>query len=131
MRFLLRALVALVAAGGVALSGPAAHADPDGSLLGGLVGADLGTVVGLVPSLVCGNRLINYNSPVDNSPTLCVNGAIASGNSVDSGNYSNKGNPVNSGNFSNANGATGSNNSTSSGNLANGRQKTTIGESLR
>lgn len=131
MRFLVRALVALVAAGGVAFGAPAAHADPKGSLLGGLVGADLGTVVGLVPSLVCGNRLISYNSSADNSPTLCVNGAIASGNSVDSGNYHNSGNPVNSGNFSNANGATNSNNSTSSGNLANGRQKTAIGERFR
>ncbi|WP_202609899.1 hypothetical protein [Herbidospora solisilvae] len=127
MRFLLRALVALVAAGGVVLGAPAAHADPEPSLLGGIVGADLGSVVGLVPSLVCGNRLINYNSPVDNSPTLCVNGAIASGNSVDSGNYSNKGNPVNSGNFSNANGATSSNNSSNSANLANGPQKTKVG----
>ncbi len=120
--------MALAAGCALALSAPPAWADPEPSGLSRLLGADLGTVVGLVPSLLCGNRLINYNSPVDNSPTTCVNGAIASGNSVDSGNYANRGNPVNSGNFSNANGSNSSNNSANSGNLANGRQRTLIGE---
>ncbi|GAB1819449.1 hypothetical protein [Herbidospora sp. RD11066] len=110
------------------MNAPAAWADSEPSSLSRLVGADLGSVIGLVPSLLCGNRLINYNSPSIDSPTTCVNGPVASGNSVDSGNYTNEGNPVNSGNFANTNGSTGSSNQANSGNMAGTRQQTQIRE---
>lgn len=75
------------------------------SELARLLGADLGTVMSTVPGVVCGNRLVNYNSPMPDSPTKCVNGA------------------ENSGNFSNVNGSTESNNAIDgSGNIANGSQ---------
>ncbi len=92
------------------------------SQLARLLGADLGTVLTMVPGVFCGNRLVNYNSPSSNSPTKCVNGAENSGNSTNSGNYHSEGDPINSGNFSNVNGSTGSNNATDSGNTANGAQ---------
>ncbi|MEU4513866.1 hypothetical protein AB0G05_30570 [Nonomuraea wenchangensis] len=92
------------------------------SQLARLVGADLGTVLSMVPAVFCGNRLVNYNSPSSNSPTKCVNGAENSGNSTNSGNYHSEGDPINSGNFSNVNGSTNSNNATDSGNNANGSQ---------
>ncbi|SET57786.1 hypothetical protein SAMN05421811_103478 [Nonomuraea wenchangensis] len=92
------------------------------SQLARLVGADLGTILSMVPAVFCGNRLVNYNSPSSNSPTKCVNGAENSGNSTNSGNYHSEGNPINSGNFSNVNGSTNSNNATDSGNIANGSQ---------
>ncbi|MEV4108769.1 hypothetical protein [Nonomuraea sp. NPDC049695] len=96
---------------------PRAH-----SLLAGLFGADLGSVVSALPSVFCGNRLVSYNSPAPNSPTTCVNGPANSGNSTNSGNYHNDGDPINSGNFSNANGSTASNNTINGGNTANGSQ---------
>ncbi|MGA5761664.1 hypothetical protein [Nonomuraea bangladeshensis] len=92
------------------------------SPLARLVGADLGTILSMVPAVFCGNRLVNYNSPSSNSPTKCVNGAENSGNSTNSGNYHSEGDPINSGNFSNVNGSTNSNNATDSGNNANGSQ---------
>ncbi|MED7931505.1 hypothetical protein SMD20_45310 [Nonomuraea sp. LP-02] len=92
------------------------------SPLARLVGADLGTILSMVPAVFCGNRLVNYNSPSPNSPTKCVNGAENSGNSTNSGNYHSEGDPINSGNFSNVNGSTNSNNATDSGNNANGSQ---------
>ncbi len=92
------------------------------SQLARLVGADLGTILSMVPAVFCGNRLVNYNSPSSNSPTKCVNGAENSGNSTNSGNYHSEGDPINSGNFSNVNGSTNSNNATDSGNIANGSQ---------
>jgi hypothetical protein len=125
----------IVAAGcGAVLSAPAAWADPspsERSELARLVGADLGSVLGTLPALLCGNRLISYNSPTSDSPVKCVNGPENSGNSTDSGNYSSHGNPVNSGNFSNTNGSTGSSNSSNSGNTANGRQETSIRQATR
>ncbi|GAA1024416.1 hypothetical protein Aple_084780 [Acrocarpospora pleiomorpha] len=108
------------------LGASAAWADPPPdarSELARLVGTDLGGLVSALPSLLCGNRLISYNSPTSNSPVKCVNGPENSGNSTDSGNYTSLGNPVNSGNFSNTNGSTGSSNSSKSGNTANGRQE--------
>ncbi|MEU6723182.1 hypothetical protein ABZ917_05665 [Nonomuraea wenchangensis] len=92
------------------------------SQLARLVGADLGTILSMVPAVFCGNRLVNYKSPSSNSPTKCVNGAENSGNSTNSGNYHSEGDPINSGNFSNVNGSTNSNNATDSGNNANGSQ---------
>ncbi len=92
------------------------------SLLARLVGADLGSVISALPGVVCGNRLVSYNSPAPNSPTNCVNGPENSGNSTNSGNYQSEGNPVNSGNFSNGNGSSGSNNIGDGGNTANGSQ---------
>ncbi|MEV4104099.1 hypothetical protein AB0J42_27940 [Nonomuraea sp. NPDC049649] len=93
------------------------------SELARLLGADLGTVMSTVPGVVCGNRLVNYNSPMPDSPTKCVNGAENSGNSTNSGNYHSEGDPINSGNFSNVNGSTESNNAIDgSGNIANGSQ---------
>ncbi|MFB9626531.1 hypothetical protein [Nonomuraea helvata] len=93
------------------------------SLLAGLFGADLGSVVSALPSVFCGNRLVNYNSPAPNSPTKCINGPENSGNSTNSGNYHNDGNPINSGNFSNTNGSTASSNTINGGNTANGSQR--------
>jgi hypothetical protein len=111
---------------GIALTGAgnsAAEPRPqEPSQLARLLGADLGTVITMVPGVLCGNRLVNYNSPSSNSPTKCVNGAENSGNSTNSGNYHSEGDPINSGNFSNVNGSTGSNNATDSGNTANGSQ---------
>ncbi|WP_206061516.1 hypothetical protein [Nonomuraea basaltis] len=92
------------------------------SLLARLLGADLGTVITALPTMLCGNRLISYNSPTPNSPTTCVNGPENSGNSTNSGNYQNEGDPINSGNFSNSNGSDGSNNVLDGGNTANGPQ---------
>ncbi|MFI7639035.1 hypothetical protein [Nonomuraea sp. NPDC049400] len=94
----------------------------EGSLLTRLFGADVGSVIGALPSVFCGNRLVSYNSPAPNSPTKCVNGAENSGNSTNSGNYHNDGDPINSGNFSNTNGSTSSSNLVNGGNTANGFQ---------
>ncbi|NBE91893.1 hypothetical protein FE391_13115 [Nonomuraea sp. KC401] len=96
------------------------------SQLARLTGADLGTIITMVPGLFCGNRLVNYNSPSSHSPTKCVNGAENSGNSTNSGNYHSEGDPINSGNFANGNGSTDSNNATSSGNAANGAQNHSV-----
>lgn len=85
----------------------AAQPPGGGSPVAQLVGADVGTLVSVLPAVLCGNRVVSY-SP--NSPTNCVNGPEDSGNSTHSGNYHNLGNPINSGNFENANGSTGSNN---------------------
>ncbi|MGP3934293.1 hypothetical protein [Nonomuraea sp. KM88] len=118
-------LAAVVVAGcGVVLAGAVSSvAEPrPPSQLAQLAGADLGTVITMVPSFFCGNRLVAYNSPSSNSPTKCINGAENSGNSTNSGNYHNEGDPINSGNFANGNGSTDSNNATSSGNAANGAQ---------
>jgi hypothetical protein len=101
--------------------------EENSSLLFRLVGADLGTVVEALPSVLCGNRLIAYNSPSHNSPTKCVNGPEDGGNSTNSGNYHNEGNAINSGNFSNTNGSTGSSNNTNGGNTANGPQHVSPG----
>ncbi|WP_218041249.1 hypothetical protein [Acrocarpospora macrocephala] len=128
MRAWVRAVVIVAAGWGAVLGAPAAWADPSPEVrseLARLVGADLGSLVSALPSLLCGNRLISYNSPTYNSPVRCVNGPVHSGNSTDSGNYTSLGNPVNSGNFSNTNGSTGSSNSSKSGNTANGRQEIT------
>lgn len=132
-RNLVRLAVVIVAAAcGMALIGVGnSAAEPplqEPSQLARLVGADLGTIIPMIPGIICGNRLVNYNSPSSNSPTKCVNGAENSGNSTDSGNYHNEGNPINSGNFSNGNGSTDSNNATSSGNAANGAQSLSVQE---
>ncbi|MFI2260030.1 hypothetical protein OHU45_19095 [Streptomyces tubercidicus] len=89
---------------------------PSDSLLAAAVGADVGTVAGMVSGVVCNNRLadFNYKSPVFRSPHPCINGAVHSGNSMNSGNFNNHGNPNNSGHIANTNG------STNSGNTANG-----------
>ncbi|GLW11099.1 hypothetical protein Misp01_62270 [Microtetraspora sp. NBRC 13810] len=122
------ALVAVVGWGALLCwSGPAS-ADPprEDSQLAALVGADLGTVLRTLPAVFCGNRLINYRSPVTDSPTKCVNGPENSGNSSNSGNFHNSGAPINSGNFSNVNGSTHSNNSANADNMANGPQHYTV-----
>ncbi|SDJ94309.1 hypothetical protein SAMN05421874_104150 [Nonomuraea maritima] len=93
-----------------------------GSLLMQATGADLGQVMSTLPSVFCGNRLVAYNSPSDNSPTNCVNGPENSGNSTNSGNYHHEGTAINSGNFSNTNGSTASGNTINGGNTANGSQ---------
>lgn len=117
-------MVTLVGCGALltATAAPAAAAPRDDSLLTRLVGADLGTVIKALPGVLCGNRLISYNSPSPNSPTTCINGPKNSGNSTNSGNYRSEGNPINSGNFSNANGSNDSNNVGSGANIANGSQ---------
>ncbi|MFE1174416.1 hypothetical protein [Streptomyces sp. NPDC058773] len=86
---------------------------PSDSLLATVVGADVGTVAGMVSGVVCNNRLadFNYNSPVFRSPHPCINGAVHSGNSLNSGNFINHGNPNASGNIANTNGSTNSANS--------------------
>ncbi|WP_411135587.1 hypothetical protein [Streptomyces sp. C10] len=83
---------------------------PGESLLSAAVGADLGTVTGMVSGVVCNNRLadFNYKSPVFRSPHPCINGPVRSGNSLHSGNFLNHGNPNNSGNLANTNGSTNS-----------------------
>jgi hypothetical protein len=120
------AMVATITGCGMTLTGAGnAVAEPrsqEPSQLARLLGADLGSVINMVPAVFCGNRLVNYNSPSSNSPTKCVNGAENSGNSTNSGNYHSEGDPINSGNFSNVNGSTSSNNATNSGNTANGAQ---------
>jgi hypothetical protein len=117
-------VIAVVGCGALLAATTASATAPprEESLLTRLFGADLGTVIRDLPSVLCGNRLINYNSPVSNSPTKCVNGPENSGNSTDSGNYYNEGDPINSGNFSNSNGSNGSNNTGEGGNTANGTQ---------
>ncbi|MFI6707552.1 hypothetical protein ACIBF7_14015 [Nonomuraea sp. NPDC050478] len=118
-------VVAMTASGMMTAGSGMSAADPEPqapSELSRLLGADLGTVLHMVPGVFCGNRLVNYNSPSSNSPTKCVNGAENSGNSTNSGNYYSEGDPINSGNFSNVNGSTASNNATNSGNTANGSQ---------
>ncbi|WP_214110181.1 hypothetical protein [Acrocarpospora catenulata] len=137
MRPWTRAIVVCAVAWGAALGSAVAWAEeappetPDNSELSRLVGADLGSVVRMLPGVLCGYRLVSYNSPVTNSPVICVNGPIASGNSTHSGNYVSHGNPVNSGNFSNTNGSTGSANASNSGNAANGRQENRVKEIAR
>ncbi|MFG1941350.1 hypothetical protein [Nonomuraea sp. NPDC048826] len=126
-RILVRLAVVVTMTGcGMSLTGAvnAAAVPPsqEPSQLARLVGADLGTILSMVPAVFCGNRVVNYNSPSSNSPTKCVNGAENSGNSTNSGNYHSEGDPINSGNFSNVNGSTGSNNDVGSGNTANGSQ---------
>ncbi|MGI5271600.1 hypothetical protein ACQEUU_20765 [Nonomuraea sp. CA-218870] len=117
------AMVVTVAGSGLTPAHHAAAAPaPEPSPLSQLLGADLGTILDMVPSVFCGNRLVNYHSPSSNSPTKCVNGPENSGNSTNSGNYHSEGDPINSGNFSNVNGSTDSNNATGSGNTANGSQ---------
>jgi hypothetical protein len=117
-------MIAVVGCGALlAATSVSATAPPQGeSLLTRLVGADLGTAISAIPTVLCGNRLVSYNSPASNSPTKCVNGPENSGNSTDSGNYYNEGDPINSGNFSNSNGSNGSNNTVNGGNTANGTQ---------
>jgi hypothetical protein len=115
--------VAALGTGGTsAAEPPPAQAEPSPSELAQFVGADLGTVIRALPGVLCGNRLIAYNSPTTDSPTRCVNGPERSGNSVNSGNYHSTGDPVNSGNFSNVNGSAHSNNAVESGNNANGAE---------
>jgi hypothetical protein len=124
------AAVVAAGCGALLLTGPgtsASETPPEGSQLSRLAGADLGTLIRVLPGVICGNRLINYNSPAPNSPTKCVNGAENSGNSTNSGNYHNEGDPINSGNFSNANGSSGSNNADGSRNSANGGQSLSLG----
>ncbi|WUO85152.1 hypothetical protein OG436_19105 [Streptomyces caniferus] len=103
------------ACGLVLFGGGAASAQsiPGESLLAAAVGADLGTVTGMVSGVVCNNRLadFNYKSPVFKSPHPCINGPVHSGNSLNSGNFLNHGNPNNSGNVHNTNGSTNSANS--------------------
>lgn len=124
---------ALLPATGASAEGPGSSSSPSSSSLGGsslnsgsllmqATGADLGQVVRTLPSVFCGNRLVAYNSPSDNSPTNCVNGPENSGNSTNSGNYHHEGSAINSGNFSNTNGSTASGNTTNGGNTANGSQ---------
>ncbi|GIH28389.1 hypothetical protein Aph01nite_66990 [Acrocarpospora phusangensis] len=134
MRAWVRAVVVATAGWGAFLSAPAVWADSpasERSQLARLLGADLGNVFEALPAVLCGNRLISYNSPTSNSPVTCVNGPANSGNSTDSGNYSSRGNPVNSGNFSNTNGSHGSSNSSNADNLANGPQETSIKQAIR
>ncbi|WP_406218791.1 hypothetical protein [Streptomyces decoyicus] len=99
----------------VLLGSGAAHAVtlPGESLLSAAVGADVGTVAGMVSGVICNNRLadFNYKSPVFKSPHPCINGPVHSGNSLNSGNFLNHGNPNNSGNIANTNGSTNSANS--------------------
>ncbi|MGW8973725.1 hypothetical protein [Streptomyces platensis] len=85
---------------------------PSDSLLAAVVGADVGTVAGMVSGVVCNNRLadFNYKSPVFRSPHPCINGPVRSGNSLNSGNFLNHGNPNNSGHIVNTNGSTNSGN---------------------
>jgi len=85
---------------------------PSDSLLAAVVGADVGTVAGMVSGVVCNNRLadFNYKSPVFRSPHPCINGPVHSGNSLNSGNFLNHGNPNNSGHIVNTNGSTNSGN---------------------
>ncbi|WP_433435560.1 hypothetical protein [Nonomuraea sp. CA-141351] len=126
LRAFVRIVVAVVVGGSALLGATAASASaplpPENSLLTRLFGADVGTVLGTLPSVFCGNRLFNYNSPSTDSPTTCVNGPVNSGNSTNSGNYHSEGDPINSGNFANTNGSTGSGNTGSGGNFANGDQ---------
>ncbi|MEK2476663.1 MULTISPECIES: hypothetical protein [Streptomyces] len=86
---------------------------PDDSLLGAAVGADLGTITGMISGVMCNNRLadFNYKSPVTKSPHPCVNGPVHSGNNKNSNNFLNRGNPVDSGNIETASGSTNSLNS--------------------
>ncbi|GAA2715727.1 MULTISPECIES: hypothetical protein [Streptomyces] len=81
-----------------------------GSLLAAVVGADLGTVTGMVSGVVCDNRLADYHyqSPVTYAPHPCINGPVDSGNSSNSNNFLNHGNPVDSGNIETAAGSTNS-----------------------
>ncbi|WP_438487184.1 hypothetical protein [Streptomyces sp. S186] len=90
-----------------------AQTPPDNSLLGAAVGADLGTITGMISGVMCNNRLadFNYRSPQVKSPHPCVNGPVRSGNSKNSNNFLNRGNPVNSGNIETAAGSTNSLNS--------------------
>lgn len=96
-------------------AGPAEAQDPEPSLLGATVGADLADVTGMVSSVTCNNRLaeFSYKSPRIRSPHPCVNGPVHSGNSLNSGNFLNHGNPNNSGNLDQTNGSTNSENSAS------------------
>ncbi|BDH08992.1 MULTISPECIES: hypothetical protein [Streptomyces] len=111
------------------LGSGAAHAVtlPGESLLSAAVGADVGTVAGMVSGVICNNRLadFNYKSPVFKSPHPCINGPVHSGNSLNSGNFLNHGNPNNSGNIANTNGSTNSANSVSgaSSNSSNNIQR--------
>ncbi|MFG2830834.1 hypothetical protein [Streptomyces sp. NPDC048434] len=93
---------------------------PGDSLLSAAVGADVGTVAGMVSGVICNNRLadFNYKSPVVKSPHPCINGPVHSGNSLNSGNFLNHGNPNNSGNIANTNGSTNSANSASGDSVA-------------
>ncbi|GHF21187.1 MULTISPECIES: hypothetical protein [Streptomyces] len=93
---------------GIAQAQTTTPTNPPGSLLGAVVGADLGTVTEMVSGVVCNNRLVeyNYNSPRNHSPHPCINGPVDSGNSVDSNNFLNHGNPVDSGNIKSAAGST-------------------------
>ncbi|MFG2489481.1 hypothetical protein [Streptomyces caniferus] len=115
MRRIVQAGSIVGACGLVLFGGGAASAQsiPGESLLAAAVGADLGTVTGMVSGVVCNNRLadFNYKSPVFKSPHPCINGPVHSGNSLNSGNFLNHGNPNNSGNIANTNGSTNSANS--------------------
>nr|WP_260639597.1 hypothetical protein [Streptomyces angustmyceticus] len=115
MRRIVKAGSVLGACGLVLFGGGVAGAQsiPGESLLAAAVGADLGTVTGMVSGVVCNNRLadFNYKSPVVKSPHPCINGPVHSGNSLNSGNFLNHGNPNNSGNIHNTNGSTNSANS--------------------
>ncbi|UZJ30587.1 hypothetical protein [Streptomyces endophytica] len=123
MRRLAQAGTVIGACGLVLLSTNTAQAVtiPGESLLSAAVGADLGTVTGMISGVVCNNRLadFHYKSPRINSPSPqpCINGPVHSGNSVHSGNFINHGNPNHSGNFANTNG------STNSSNLVSGAQQ--------
>ncbi|MEU8993728.1 hypothetical protein AB0952_00105 [Streptomyces caniferus] len=112
MRRIVQAGSIVGACGLVLFGGGAASAQsiPGESLLAAAVGADLGTVTGMVSGVVCNNRLadFNYKSPVFKSPHPCINGPVHSGNSLNSGNFLNHGNPNNSGNIANTNGSTNS-----------------------
>ncbi|MFJ3951353.1 hypothetical protein SLV14_004178 [Streptomyces sp. Je 1-4] len=112
MRRIAQASTVVGACGLVLLGSGVAQAQviPSDSLLAAVVGADVGTVAGMVSGVVCNNRLadFNYNSPVFRSPHPCINGPVRSGNSLNSGNFINHGNPNNSGNIANTNGSTNS-----------------------